>query len=673
MKPLQRQSEPYGALGNVASAGVRNQLGRPRLDPLAVFVREGVQNCWDAHLPEDPHVEVEIGLRTLTSDQVTVLQTQIFADPAPSTDLVKRLAQAAAGESPMRVLWIADRNTSGLGGPTRANVTGDAGVPTDFVDLLRNVGQPPDKDLGGGTFGFGKGALFKMSRLGMLLVHTHCRDAAGEVEPRLMGVGLGPQYLSTDATGKECRFTGRHWWGVEAEDGIVDPALDAFADDCAAAVGLPEFSEGTSGTTMAILDPRFTEDRDPRQAMHLIVESLLWNFWPKMIATDGRDPAMRFAVQFEDEALPIPSPRDFPPLDGFVAALENLDDFSAGRALRYFPEPIPITRSRKTIGVLSLVRMQRRKRLRLAPKSDLPIGGITRPASSHVALMRSPRLIVTYRAFEPLQSESWEYAGVFLATDDSDRAFARSEPPTHDDWVVAQLTDSTDRSIVRLALERLGRATREFADPTATMTQQARSEGLAPLSARLGALLVGVGRRRDDAKPKVRKSKPRIKDDPDPPPEEPEAPAPTGPSGGTSGLPPGTLSPDESSTEQPALPPGRPTIKLIDGGAALQIHEGRGVLATTFTLKHGVRTTATRLRAQGWASLEGGVREKEPPAGAPVPEVVAWRTPDGALLTQANPVATLEQAGEWTVLMSLLDDASIDVTVRGEGVAEAPA
>lgn len=663
MKPLVRDSEPYSARGNVASKGVSNQLGRPRLDPLAVFVRESVQNCWDAHCRDDPHVEVEIGLRTLTMSEVDALRAQIFADPAPETGLMQRLEAAASGEAPMRMLWIADRNTTGLGGPTRADAVSDSkDVPTDFVDLLRNVGQPPDKADGGGTFGYGKAALFLMSQVQTLLVHTHCLDAAGKTEARLMGVALGDQYFGTDHDGRHTRYTGRHWWGVAADDGFVDPALGAEADQYAASIGLPIFEAGASGTTIAILDPRFTGDRNPRDAMNLIIESLLWNFWPKLIATDGGRPAIRLRVQLEDEALHIPDPQDFPPLDGFVKALEHLDDFSAGRTLRFGTEPEPITWHGKTVGVLSLVRTHRRRRGRLAPKSDLPIGGIEAAASSHVALMRTPRLIVKYLPFEPLLGDSWEYAGVFVANPEFDRAFAHAEPPTHDDWVVAQLTDDNERSIVRVTLRRIGEKTRAFADPTATLNKQTRSEGLAPLSARLGEMLVGVSRS-PQARPKVRKSKPRIKEAPELDEPGESAQPPNNPQGAS-----GHATAGGGAEAGEARPPGRPAVRLVDGGAELRVHEGVGVLATRFVLKHGVRTAGTRLRAQGWARLVGGVREKEPPQGATVPTVVGWRDPTGALITDIEPVASMEQAGEWTVLMTLLDDASIDVVVRGEGV-----
>ena len=48
MKKLDMQAEEYVATGNIASEGMRNQLGRPRLDRLSLLVRESAQNAWDA-------------------------------------------------------------------------------------------------------------------------------------------------------------------------------------------------------------------------------------------------------------------------------------------------------------------------------------------------------------------------------------------------------------------------------------------------------------------------------------------------------------------------------------------------------------------------------------------------------------------------------------------------
>lgn len=648
---LTRDSEPYSPRGNVASEGVRNQLGRPRMDPIGVFVREAVQNCWDAHLPDDPHIEIEIGWRTLNAAQQTALVEHILVDPAPATLMDEQLARADAGIS---VLWITDRGTSGLGGPTRADAVADApaGTATDFVDFLRNVGQPPDKERGGGTFGYGKAALFRLSGCGTLLVHTRC--TVGErIESRFMGAGLGPQFVE-EVAGRKVRYTGRHWWGLATGDetGLVDPVVGSDADVCANALGLPGFIGDERGTTIVVVDPLPNEERTPAQTMKLMVDALLWNFWPKMLAEPEGRPAIRFSVVLEGQRLSVPDPREWYPLDGFICALENLEDHHAGRRLRHVGDVVPILRYRtQQLGLLSLIRFPFTKLTKERRKRAALVGGLERETASHVALMRSPRLIVTYREHVPLMSDTWQYAGVFLADDDFDRAFAGSEPPTHDDWVSAQLDNKTDRSVVKLALERIGKETLRFAHPTASDMKDVRGEGLGPLSAQLGQMLIGLDRE-PERRRRVRPARPAVKPSVD---EEPTVE--------TASEEKGTSSKTGAPDTDPR-PLGRPAIRVVDG--ELVIHQGVGALSTRFRLRHGKRATGTRLSVVATARLEGGGREKEPPEGAETPSVVAWCNPAGEHIEPDDEGGVEGRTeGEWRVLVSLLDDAAIDVVVKG--------
>lgn len=57
-------------------------------------------------------------------------------------------------ETTPRLLVISDRGTSGLDGPVRADLPVGKGEKRNFVDFLRNVGQPPSAEGGGGTFGY---------------------------------------------------------------------------------------------------------------------------------------------------------------------------------------------------------------------------------------------------------------------------------------------------------------------------------------------------------------------------------------------------------------------------------------------------------------------------------------------------------------------------------------
>ena len=59
---------------------------------------------------------------------------------------------------------------------------------------------------GGGTYGFGKSSLFKISRCKAIIVHSAIAAEHG-LEHRLIGNALGAAF---DHAG--LRYTGRHWW-----------------------------------------------------------------------------------------------------------------------------------------------------------------------------------------------------------------------------------------------------------------------------------------------------------------------------------------------------------------------------------------------------------------------------------------------------------------------------
>src|SRR3954451_21531044 len=182
---MERYSEVYSPTGGLAAEGVINQLGRPDIDALEVLVREAVQNCWDAKRRTAGGIRVEIGRRTLDASDVTEIRSELLVDPPPALPLGSELAPGAT------TLHFADFGTDGLGGPTRAD---EPGARRDFVDFVRNIGQPPDKDFGGGSFGYGKAAFYIASAARTILIDTLCISADGHPERRVIGCALGDNF-----------------------------------------------------------------------------------------------------------------------------------------------------------------------------------------------------------------------------------------------------------------------------------------------------------------------------------------------------------------------------------------------------------------------------------------------------------------------------------------------
>lgn len=314
--PLYLHSEKVGPTGGVTSIGVKNQLGRPQLDPLTVLVREAVQNSWDARSNSTAPVDIGRPITfgavgwTMTDPQHKALRNVIFADFPDKKHL--GLGAVLQSPGPLHALVIYDRGTVGLGGPTRADDAAPGEV-RDFVDFLRNVGQPPDKELTGGTYGYGKAAFYRVSHSNTICVHTRCKYK-GHIQSRFICAALGSPYTSTIGSKP---YTGRHWWGRDV-GGIAEPLLDEDADKAAEMLGMPSYDGDDLGTTIMILQPfleiadsQADEYRTPWQAMNILAESALFYFWPKMLQYDRGYPAIQFDISWNGTPVTMPAPEQY--------------------------------------------------------------------------------------------------------------------------------------------------------------------------------------------------------------------------------------------------------------------------------------------------------------------------------------------------------------------------
>lgn len=478
---LQLYSEPYGSTGNIGE-NFRRLLGAPALDPLQTVIREAVQNIADAAKP-GTGPEIMIRLRRLTPAQREILASEAIRD-LPNEPRSRKNLDAMRSRQELVVMEICDFRTVGLGGPTRSDRIPVGTKRTDFIDFLRNIGTARDIELGGGTYGFGKVALYRASRCSTIIVDT-LPHGAGPEGRRLIASHVGPSFDVPD-NGMRRRFTGRHWWGIpDAEDGIVDPMTGDAAQHLASALGFPERGNNRSGTSIMILDFEM-EDDDLSVIGNKVVEALLWNFWPRMMQDSPPDRRFECQVEVDGSPLPIPSPEDFAPLDLFSKAMR-----AARRGTGNDVRRISSQRPEKVLGNLAIERGLRTPRRPLvADVSLFP------PATRHIALMRPVELVVKYLEGTALPDERLEWAGVFIASseDEVETAFADSEPPAHDDWIADNLSRGHARRYVNVALRRLREIASEMGLATAGPVGNSLSgPPLARLAGRLGAALEGVG------------------------------------------------------------------------------------------------------------------------------------------------------------------------------------
>jgi hypothetical protein len=629
VRPLDLQSEQFAATGGAAAEGISKQLGRPRMDRLEILVREAVQNSWDARASGEPVVQFGISCWTATREQQTVLLQEVFAAAAPGMSLHEELSVPSP-----RLLVIYDRGTNGLGGKTRADTPATRDEPTDFVDFFRNIGQPPSAELRGGTYGFGKTALYLASRTRAICVHTRCRVGA-RVESRFMAAGLGQQ-TTAKVAGRQKRLTGRHWWGRLGPDHIVDPLTGADADALATALHLPGYPRSGCGTTILIPAPDFGE-REPADALEILKKAIIRYFWPKQIDGAGGSATIEFQLALDGKAVPVPRPEDVPALQGFVqafAALQGREETTVP-VLQSARHSVACQKPAQDLGALALVRY-------LSPRpqqdgqaetdTDTDTDTVNDPLAGpchYAALMRTPHFVVRYLSGPPMPYSHTEYAAVFQANRKVDSVFAEAEPPAHDDWVPDSLSDSRRRTFVRVALRRIRKALLEFAAPLNLPSPEGLGVPLGELSDQLAGLIAsqpGTGARsqQDDE-------------------EE-------GGAGRTR----------SAGDRQPlarikVAGPGR--IELVRGVPALVIDfeiEHRGADVALVAVDVGV-------------TLEGGGVEADPPAGADQPKVLEWRRSDGTVYEGGGRrLIPANSAGRWSVAVSVPADAKIGASVRVE-------
>lgn len=471
-------SQPFPPEGAAASEGILRQLGVSDLDPLTVLIREAAQNSWDARQPEK-RVQFAVHLSQPSAHVRRRWADLLLPEPEPPGNF--GLSQLFNSPE-FTVLTVSDKGTTGLGGPLRADLVTD--TSPDFVNFVRSTGEPRDTEHGGGTYGFGKGIFFNLSKVGTVLIRTRCQWD-GDVQTRLMASALAHSFGR-----KARRYTGRHWWGVTANDGVPDPLLDVHADEIADLLELPKRGPDELGTDIVVLAPNLglrgsqdaegaLERRDPAEAARFLVSALLWNLWPKMVQLEGRPPAIGFTVTLNGEDLPVPDPSAVIRLRPFVDAYARLVE--DGQVLHRL-------RPRTALGRYLDSEF-------MAPTRNYghdvaaPFNG---PAH-HCALMRQAELVVSYRAGPVHPSQMLQYGAVFRSDLGVDHYFAEAEPPTHDAWIPEHL-EADGRSIVRMALRRVDECQRAFVDAqgASASTAQVSQVPLGGLSSRLASLMPGV-------------------------------------------------------------------------------------------------------------------------------------------------------------------------------------
>lgn len=640
---LKLHSERYGPMGNVAAVGIQNQLGRPGLDRLTVLVREALQNSWDARIPDGQGMRMRLELDELDEQRINIIKQNILSHspPEPALQMDELLSIYGTGEdqTPLRFMMFCDRRTTGLGGPTRADVVvEDPDQSRDFVDFLRNVGQPPERKLTGGTYGYGKASLYNTSDIHTIVVYTRCM-VNSELHSRFITARLGEQFTVPATQEHTGIYTGRHWWGVKGDDEpFVEPLTGEEADAMAESLKMDrDFQPGECGTTIGIIAPTI-DDRSAEDALRYMGEQIMWNFWPLIRNPDAHSSErMDLSLWLDGQLLEMPDIHGYEPIRLLIMALENLEAHQRGESLPHAGdvEEIRSKRPAALLGHLSLLR-DLPKQPRWFARNGREMMPVETGNLHHVALMRAPRIVVKYVRGERLDSDMIHYGGVFVVHEDQDQVYADSEPPTHDNWVPEHLEEKNQQTLVRVGLRNIDRAIKNFIQPPQHRNREAEHFDLGAFSGIMGGLLVGQKGTGARVLP-VKKRR-------------------SGKKAST-----GILIEDDTTT-----PTGKRAAHIFVEDVSLDVHEGRAVTVVTFRVRHASGESDTPVRADLSVILvDGKIEKKADNDVLEQPEVLFWLDVEsGEKIAERTSQTQITAQTQHRVVVSMVADARIKVRLH---------
>lgn len=608
---LSLHSERYSSTGNIGE-NFRRLLGAPSLNPLQTVIREAVQNIADAALPSTGP-EIHIRIRQLPPKQRAWLNSNVLRR-LPKERQSKKLLAAMKSRNTLTVMEICDFHTVGLRGPTRSDRIPSGETKTDFIDFLRNIGTKRDTKQGGGTYGFGKVALYRASQCSTILVDS-LPYGTGNGGRRLIGCHLGASFEISNSD-FSTRFTGRHWWGIpNPEDGIVEPVTGKAAQVHSERLGFPKRNRQRSGTSIMILDFD-ANGEDLISVGKQVVEGLLWNFWPRLMRDTPSHQHFKCLVEVEGARLSVPQPEEFPPLDLFSKAMRALRSGEGNDLQQIF--------CRKPVKLLGNLAIERG--LRTTRKPIVSTDSLFPDPSHHIALMRPIELVVKYMEGTPFPDERLEWAGVFVSSheEEVEQAFADAEPPAHDDWIPANFSRGRAKTYVNVALQRLRERGAEVAASETDQPSTSREGSpLAQLGGQLGAVLdgaggTGAGRSRS-----------------------------TGHGGG-------------SRTRRVSA-----SAPLFE---RLEINNGRRMAVFSTIVSQDPGRTGKTLIARANVAVEGGLRTNFDDTDIPQPRVVAIHSADGKLAESGHQLQLAGKDGTFVINVLIPDDYA--VTLQAQVLSE---
>ena len=450
-------AEAFGPTGGTTGNGTSRVLGTSSWSRLAIVVREAIQNSWDARRSGE-RPEIRFAISRIEERQRDLaeffLATRGGSGPGVPASL-RRDLRKVLDDPEGAVLLVEDRGTVGLGGPVHPEVAHDDRTSTNFLRFIFNVGVPRDRDLGAGTYGFGKSSFFALSSCSTIIVDTLTEDG----ERRLIACALGDSFQQGGM-----QYSGRCWWGRRRRDTDgVEPLVGSDAETWARRLGFPDRRDGESGTSIMVLGPDLKPGEESGEGelpwdAEEIIRAIMLGYWPKLVPEEpgGRSP-MGFRIERFGDVIALPPLEELSPLKHFVPHLRRVRE-AARSGGNPVPATVRISRKGKCLGWLGLGILDESVAgdvdgLLRRGAIEIFSGGLR-----HVACMRPAELVAKYREIRVSAATGGRIVGVFMTSSEPsiEEAFAEAEPPAHDDWIPGNQRSNEHRLVVKAALRKIG-------------------------------------------------------------------------------------------------------------------------------------------------------------------------------------------------------------------------
>lgn len=468
-----------------ADGGSMGKLFRNRetLSDAALLAREAPQNSWDAarslrrmlneevpfsirfRYAEYRGSEREEMIRLLGLRELRERREQVKADRLPPGNILDRIDDSG---SALRLLYVEDWGSHGLFGHP------DLQDQSHLFLAMYLLGGSRKEAGSGGSYGFGKSALERASRIKSVIAHSVFQPYGDDpVTSRLVGFAWwGSHSLNgTWYEGRAMYAAKTQGQGPEPEE-IFDPFADAASDTLAAALGMTArtASDKTQlGTTFMVIDPSI----EPKE---LVGELEKW-WWPAL-----EDHLFDVTVVDAKGDVHHPRPRD----NEFVAPFIPAYHIATGQSTvvdpkkqRLASEKWRSVRNRGVaVGELGLVVPD----LESTESRDSDID-----QEPVVALIRGPRMVIQYKAYGRRRVP---IRGAFVASPEADDSLRETEPSSHDCWDTNPsadvLQEATD--LAKSVLNRISDAVKAMVAEVAPPPPRSR-RSLALFSSLLGQFL----------------------------------------------------------------------------------------------------------------------------------------------------------------------------------------